>query len=140
EQHAVRRDLTLPAGSVIVPMDQRAANVIIHLLEPQAPDSLLRWGYLDAIFEAKEYAEPRVLEQLARDMLAKDPSLKAEFERKLQAEPVFAASPEARLTFFFERSPWYAAQQVGAYPVWRLDAEQLRKLTIGQPQTPDRRP
>ena len=48
-------------------MDQRAANVAINLLEPQAPDSLLRWGYLDAIFEPKEYGEPRVLEKLARD-------------------------------------------------------------------------
>jgi hypothetical protein len=121
------REVALPAGSVIVPMDQRAANVAIQLLEPQAPDSLLRWGYLNAIFEPKEYGEPRVLEKLARDMLAKDPSLKAEFERKLRDDATFAASPEARLAFFFERSPWYAAQDVGAYPVLKLDAATLKQ-------------
>lgn len=55
---ATERDVTLPVGSVIVPMDQRAANVAINLLEPQAPDSLLHWGFLNAIFEAKEYGEP----------------------------------------------------------------------------------
>jgi len=110
-------------------MNQRAANVAIALLEPQAPDSLLAWGYLDAIFEPKEYGEPRVLEQLARDMLAKDPTLKADFQRRLASDTAFAASPRARLEYFFERSPWYASQAVGAYPILRLDAAQWRALT-----------
>ena len=127
--HAVPRKVTLPAGSVIVPLDQRAANVAIELLEPQAPDSLLRWGYLDAVFEAKEYGEPRVVEQLAREMLARDPALKAAFEQKLHGDPAFAADSRARLAFFFERSPWYTAQHVGAYPVLRLDAAQLQHLS-----------
>ena len=130
EGHLMLRDVqtrllprreTLPAGSVIVPMDQPSANVAMELLEPDAPDSLLRWGMLDSIFETKEYGEPRVLEKLARDMLVKDPALKAEFERKLADEPAFAASPQARLSFFFQRSPWFAAQKVGAYPLLRLD-------------------
>ncbi|HEX7816977.1 M14 family metallopeptidase [Dyella sp.] len=121
------RDIALPAGSVIVPMDQRAANVAINLLEPQAPDSLLRWGYLNAIFEPKEYGEPRVLEKLARDMMDKDPALKNEFERKLKDDPAFAKDSNARLSFFFQRSPWYSVQGVGAYPVLRLDAAQARQ-------------
>jgi murein tripeptide amidase MpaA len=121
-------EVTLPAGSVIVPLNQRSANVAIELLEPQAPDSLLRWGYLNAVFEAKEYGEPRVLEKLARDMMAKDPKLKAEFEQKLHDDPVFAADSRARLEFFFERSPWYSVQGVGAYPVLRLNAAQLATL------------
>ncbi|MEO7072079.1 MAG: M14 family metallopeptidase [Rhodanobacter sp.] len=128
---AVPREVELPAGSVVVALDQRAANVVINLLEPQAPDSLLRWGFLDAIFEPKEYGEPRVVEQLARDMLAKDPALRAAFTHKLQAEPAFAASARARLAFFYDRSPWYAAQDVGRYPVLRVDAAQLRALDHG---------
>ena len=87
--HTVPRDVTLPTGSVIVPMDQRAANVAINLLEPQAPDSLLHWGYLDATFEAKEYGEPRVLERLAREMLSRDPALRAAFDKKLHDDPSF---------------------------------------------------
>ncbi len=125
------RDVNLPAGSVIVPLDQRAANVAIQLLEPQAPDSLLHWGYLNAIFEAKEYGEPRVLEKLAREMLTTNPALKTAFEQKLHDDPAFAADSYARLHWFFLRSPWYAAQQVGEYPVLRLDAAQLREFTSG---------
>jgi hypothetical protein len=131
ESHLMLRDFKLtetsgetdlPEGTVIVPLNQRAANVAIQLLEPQAPDSLLHWGYLNAIFETKEYGEPRVLEKLARDMLAKDPALETEYRKKLQDDPAFAASSSARLNFFFQRSPWYAVQRVGAYPVLRLES------------------
>lgn len=129
---AAKRDaFELPPGTVIVPIDQPAANVAANLLEPRAPDSLVRWGFLDAIFEQKESPDARVAEKLAREMLAKDPALKAEFEAKLAADPGFATQPEARLAFFYERSPWYATQKVGAYPVLRLDAAAL--ATIRQP-------
>jgi hypothetical protein len=121
-------EVMLPADSVIVPMNQRAANVVMELLEPQAPDSLLHWGYLNAIFEAKEFGEPRVLEKLARDMMAKDPTLKEAFEQKLHDDPAFAANSRARLNFFFLRSPWYTVQRVGAYPVLRVDAAQLANI------------
>ena len=56
----------------------------MHLLEAEAPDSLLRWGFFNAIFEQKEAADARVLEQLAREMLSKDAALKAEFEARLR--------------------------------------------------------
>ena len=128
----VTRQDVLPPGSVVVPMDQPGANVAIELLEPEAPDSLLRWGYLDATFEPKEYGEPRVVEKLARDMLQHSPKLAAEFADKLKSDPAFAASPRARLEFFFERSPWYAAQDVGRYPVLGVDRKALEsKLCEG---------
>jgi Zinc carboxypeptidase len=114
-----------PAGSVIVRLDQRAANVAVHLLEPEAPDSLLHWGFLNAMFEQKESGDARVLEKLARDMMAKDPALKAEFDAKVTGDKAFASNPEARLEFFYRKSPWYASQNVGLYPVARLDASAL---------------
>jgi len=131
--HNVARDVTLPAGSVIVPMDQRAANVAINLLEPQAPDSLLQWGFLNAIFEQKEYGEPRVLERLAREMMTRDPALRAEFAKKLHDDPAFAADNNARLSFFYERSPWYAVQHIGAYPVLRLNEMPVAEFNTSAP-------
>ena len=69
-----------PAGSVVVPLAQPLGKLILNLLEPQAPDSFARWGFFNAIFEEKEYAEHYVLEPLAREMMADDPELKREFE------------------------------------------------------------
>ncbi|URL59322.1 peptidase M14 [Luteibacter flocculans] len=143
EGHHMLKDVTitptpttaeLPAGTVIVRADQADAVLALNLLDARAPDSMLRWGYLDAIFEPKEYGEPRVLEALAREMLAKDPSLKAAFDARLHSDPAFAASPRARLSFFFERSPWYTAQKVGAYPILRLDATALQAVLRSEPR------
>jgi len=113
-------EMTFPAGSVVVPLNQRLSKVAIHWLEPEAPDSAVRWGFFDTVFEQREYGEAYVLEKLARENLAKDPALKAEFERRIQADARFAASPRARLEFFYDRSPWGLANRVGEYPVGRL--------------------
>jgi murein tripeptide amidase MpaA len=112
--------MTFPAGSVVVSLNQRLSKVAIHWLEPEAPDSAMRWGFFDPIFEQREYGEAYVLEKLARENMAKDPALKAEFEHRVQADARFAASPEARLEFFYERSPWFLENRVGEYPVGRL--------------------
>jgi len=116
---AVRETLSFPKGSAVVPLDQRAARVAIHFLEPEAPDSAVAWGLFNAVFEQKEYGESYVLEKLAREMMAKDPKLKEEFERKVSTDREFAADPRARLQFFYRRSPWWDPR-LGLYPVGRL--------------------
>src|SRR3546814_11242745 len=45
--------------------------------------------------------EPYVAEEVAREMLAKDAALKVRFAEKLRDDPEFAASPRARLDFFY---------------------------------------
>jgi hypothetical protein len=112
--------VTFPAGSVVIALNQRLSKVAIHWLEPEAPDSALRWGFFDSIFEQKEYGEAYVLEKLARENLANDPALKAEFDHRVQTDPAFASSPRARLEFFYEHSPWFTANHIGEYPVGRL--------------------
>jgi hypothetical protein len=111
-----------PAGSALVPLDQETANVAIHLLEPNSSDSLVYWGFFNAIFETKEYFADYIMEKIAAEMLAKDENLRREFEEKLKDEK-FAKSPRARLAFFYERSP-YSDKRIGVYPVGRI----LKKL------------
>ena len=119
KQTPVKETRTYPTGSVIVPMAQESANVAIHLLEPNGPDSFVYWGFFDSIFEQKEYGEGYIVEKVAREMLAKDPNLQKEFDEKLK-DPAFAKNPRARLQFFYERSPYYLNQKVGVYPVGRI--------------------
>jgi len=113
-------NLTFPAGSAVVPLNQRLSKVAIHWLEPEAPDSALRWGFFASIFEQKESGDARVLEELGRSELAKNPSLKVEFEDRIRTDSTFAGDPAARLGFFYDRSPWGLANRVGEYPVGRL--------------------
>jgi hypothetical protein len=116
----VREKMSFPAGSAVVRLNQRLSRVAVHWLEPAGPDSAMQWGFFDSIFEQKEYGEAYVLEELAREMMMRDPKLKAEFEKKVASDPAFAGNPYARLEFFYERSPWFAANRVGLYPVGRL--------------------
>src|SRR5205085_7519592 len=80
---------TFPAGTIVVPLAQRAAKVAISALEPEAPDAFVAWGFFNAVFEQKEYAEDYVMETMAREMIEKDPKLKAEFDARVKADTVF---------------------------------------------------
>jgi hypothetical protein len=142
KQTPVKETRTFAAGSVVVPLDQEAAAVAIHLLEPNGPDSFLYWGFFNSIFEQKEYGEGYILEKMAKEMLAKDPKLQEEFDRAL-LDPAVARSPQARLRFFYERSPYFKNQKIGVYPVGRilkpLDAEELFAAPKPSAETPARR-
>ncbi len=108
-----------PAGSVVVSLDQPRAKVIAHILEPGAPDSFVHWGFFNAIFEQKEYAESYVMESLARKMLKEDDRLKKEFEQKKKNDPEFAKNPRAILQWFYQHSPYWDRFR-DVYPVGRI--------------------
>lgn len=109
----------LPAGSLYIPIAQPRARLVVALLDPAGPDSLLQWGYFNGAFERKEYMESYVAEEVARQML-QDPEVKAQFEQRLKDDPAFAASPRARLEFFARRHPSWDTRY-GLYPVLRTD-------------------
>lgn len=108
------------AGSVYVPMNQRSARVALNLLEPDAPDSLIRWGFLNSLFEQKEYFSDYVMEPIAQQMAKLHPNLKKEFDEKLAKDPAFAKNQRARLVWWFERSPYYEYDK-DVYPILRVD-------------------
>jgi hypothetical protein len=110
----------IAAGSLFVPIAQPAARVAVALLEPQAVDSLASWGFFSASFEAKEYMEPYVTEQVGAEMLAHDPAVAADFKKRLAEDPRFAANPSARLEYFYRRSPAWDERR-DLYPVYRVE-------------------
>ena len=110
--------MDLVAGALFVPIAQPKSRLAMMLLEPQAPDALLAWGEFNNAFEQKEYMEPYVAEEVAREMLSRDPVLKTAFERRVASDPAFAKDPQARLDFFYRRHASYD-QHFRMYPVLR---------------------
>lgn len=108
------------AGALFVPIAQPKARLIMTLLEPHDPDSFVRWGFFNASFEQKEYMEAYVAEEVAAKMLAEDPEVRQAFERRLAEDATFAASPAARLEFFYRRHPSWD-EQLNLYPVVRVE-------------------
>jgi len=111
----------IPAGSLFIPIAQAKAELAMTLLEPQAPDSLVSWGYFNAAFERKEYMEAYVAEAVAEEML-KDPAMRTEFEKRVAIDPEFATSPQDRLDFFYARHPSWD-DRYNLYPVFRTDQD-----------------
>lgn len=115
----------LGTGTLIVPIAQARARLLMALLEPKAPDSFLSWGFFNACFEQKELMEPYVAEKIAQQMLTSDAALRTSFNRRLSDEPIFAASPSARLDFFLRRHASWDDRYM-RYPVLRLESALVR--------------
>ncbi len=110
----------IAAGSLYVPIAQDKARLVVNILEPQAPDSMAAWGDFNNAFEQKEYMEGYVAEEQARLMMTRDPTMKAEFEKKLRDDIDFAKDPFARLNFFYRRhQAWDSG--TNRYPVLRTN-------------------
>jgi len=113
-----RRDWTYAPGSVCVSTDQPLGDMVVLLLEPQSNESFFAWGMFAEVLNRVEYIEGYAIAPMAEQMLAADPTLKSEFEAKLAADPAFAADPDARLGWFYERTPFYD-DRYRLYPVGR---------------------
>ncbi|HET7711249.1 MAG TPA: M14 family metallopeptidase [Thermoanaerobaculia bacterium] len=113
-----RRREKYPAGSWRVSTDQPLGNLVTVLLDPESNDSFLKWGFFHEILQRTEYVEDYVVEPMAEQMLAADPKLAAEFQQRLERDEAFRKSPQARLRFFYERTPYFD-ERWKLYPVAR---------------------
>ncbi len=110
---------TYHKGDYVIFTDQVANRYIIETLEPHAPDSYFAWNFFDGILGQKEYFSSYVFEDVAAEMLAKDPELKEALEVKKSEDEKFAESARAQLDFIYKRSPHYEKTHK-LYPVGRL--------------------
>jgi hypothetical protein len=108
---------TIPAGSLWIPADQPNFEIAVQLFEPEAPDSLVRWGAVSSLFERKIYIGTDVLEKLAIEMLA-DEAIRQEWDTALD-DPDFAANRSARYLWWYRRTPYWD-ETVGLMPVMRV--------------------
>ncbi len=111
--------INFPEGTFIVKTGQRGIRIIANLLEPEAPDSFLSWGFFNAFFERKEYAEDFVFEPLARKMFKVHDKLKQEFEIKLKEDEDFRKHPGERLDYFYKKSVYFDRRE-NIYPIFRV--------------------
>ena len=120
EYDSYKEKLTIPKGTYYISTSQRTVKVIANFLEPKSDDSFVKWGFLNVIFERKEYFENYVMEKIAKQMLESDSALIKEFETKLAEDKEFRNNPRARLNFFYERTPYFD-NHYRVYPVMRIE-------------------
>ena len=116
-RHEQRRE-TFAAGSVRVPADQPLGLLAVAMLDPESADSLLAWNFFPRMLQRTEYIEGYTIAPLADRMLAGDLDLRREFEARLVADPSFATDGNARLAWFYARTPYYDERYL-LYPIGR---------------------
>ena len=109
-------DYMLPVGSVRVSTDQPLGALAVALLQPEGPDSFFSWGFFHGMFQRTEYFENYALLPWIEQQLKNDAKLKAEFEAAVKADPVLQKDGDARVQWFYQRSPFYDVTYL-KYPV-----------------------
>ena len=113
--------LEYPVGSILIDINQPNGRLAAWLLEPSAPGSLVYWGFFNQVVQPTNefWIRPQYMEVKGRELLAKDPALKAEFEAKLK-DAAFAKNPQAILDFFYQKVKKTAHQNNELHPAWRI--------------------
>jgi len=114
-----KEKVIIPKGSIIVPVSQLRLKLIAHMFEPDSPDSFLQWGYFNIYFEQKEYAESYVMEKMMREMMDKDPQLKADFDLKYNNDSTFRNNQYEIYNWFYSKTPYWD-QKLNIYPIVRI--------------------
>jgi len=111
-----------PAGSVLVSMNQLRARLIAHLLEPNAPSSLVYWGYFNSWCQptSEFYVNLDYMEVKGPEMLAQHPELRHTFETKKASDPAFANDPQAIQQFFMTELRKNVEPDINLYPVGKV--------------------
>ena len=109
-------DYMLPAGSIRVSTDQPLGALAVALLQPEAPDSFFSWGFFHGMFQRTEYFENYALLPWIEQQLKTDAKLKADFDAAVKADPQLQKDGEARVQWFYQRSPFYDVSYL-KYPV-----------------------
>ncbi|TYZ08081.1 hypothetical protein FY528_13625 [Hymenobacter lutimineralis] len=105
-------------GDYVVSLDQPHRRFAIETLEPQATDSFFAWGFFDSVLQQKEHFSDYVFEDVAADLLRRDPKLRQQLEERKKADPAFAKSASAQLEFVYRHSPYCEPSHL-RYPVVR---------------------
>ena len=106
-------------GDFLINTQQEGIKYLLETLEPEAVDSYFNWNFFDAILQQKEYFSAYVFEDVAKDLLANNPKLKAEFDAKKMTDMKFSESAEAQLDFIYRNSIYYEKAHL-QYPVYRI--------------------
>ena len=112
--------MELLPGDVIVPMGHPTDRLAMEILEPRASDSFFAWGFFDAILQQKEWFSAYVFEDIAAELLAKDPALRRELEAAKAADPALANDAWGQLYWVYQRSPYFE-EGYRRYPVAKVE-------------------
>lgn len=117
---SLTRTVTLREGDLWVEVNGAHARILIHALDPRAPDSWFAWNRFDAILDQKEYFSDYLFEETAARLLSEDASLRSGLAEAIRQNPALAKDAHGQLDWIYRRSPWLEPSY-RIYPIWRVE-------------------
>ena len=108
------------AGDYKISTNQFGVKYILETLEPEAVDSYFNWNFFDTILQQKEGYSSYVFEDVAKQILEENPTLKQEFETKKQTDKAFAENGGDQLYWVYKHSKYFEKEFM-RYPVYRVN-------------------
>ncbi|HAL82608.1 MAG TPA: hypothetical protein DCO83_10540 [Mucilaginibacter sp.] len=115
----VETNVKFYAGDYVVYTNQSLNRYIVETLEPQGVDSFFAWNFFDSVLGEKEYFSDYVFEDVAADLLKKDPDLKKKLDDEKLKDPKLATSAGMQLNFVYRNSPYFEKTYL-RYPIGRI--------------------
>ena len=109
-------------GDVVVFTTQPKVKIIAHMLEPKSSTSLVYWGFYNSFVAppTEFWIRLNYMEVKGREIMEKNPAVKAEFERKKREDKEFASNPRAILQFFMDKVRAGVEVDANRYPVFKM--------------------
>ncbi|MDO7852184.1 M14 family metallopeptidase [Hymenobacter convexus] len=107
-----------PGDLVVYLTGAAPIRYLMETLEPQATDSFFAWGFFDSVLQQKEHFSDYVFEDLAADLLRREPALRERLEKLKAGNPSFAANGPAQLEWVYQNSAYHEPGH-NRYPVAR---------------------
>ncbi len=106
-------------GDYLFSVNETSIKYLLETLEPEALDSFFNWNFFDTILQQKEGYSEYVFEDLANEILQKNPNLRKQLDEKINNDKAFAQNPEAQLDWVYKNSVHYEKAHL-QYPVYRI--------------------
>lgn len=108
------------AGDYKISTNQLGVKYLLETLEPEAVDSYFNWNFFDTILQQKEGYSSYVFEDVAKQILDENPTLKQEFETKKQTDIAFTENGNDQLYWVYKHSKYFEKEFM-RYPVYRVN-------------------
>jgi len=106
-------------GDLYIKSFQPSVRYLLETLEPNAIDSFFNWNFFDTVLEQKEGFSPYVFEDLAKELLDKNPALNEGFQKMKKSDLEFSKNPSAQLDWIYKNSG-LAERAYLRYPIFRV--------------------
>jgi hypothetical protein len=107
-------------GDYFIRTNQKGNKYIVEVLEPESDDSFFAWNFFDGCLQTKEWFSPYIFEETAKEILEKQPEIKAALKKAIEEDPEMAQNAYAQLAFIHKNAIGYNKMYM-RYPVFRIN-------------------